>query len=82
MHRSSRSEMFLKIMVFKNFANFTRKHLCRPLFNKVAGLTPTQVFSCGISEIITRLVFSQFLDLRGNLGYRLTLKSPIEIRLF
>ena len=25
---SSRSEMFFKIGVFKNFTNFTRKHLC------------------------------------------------------
>ena len=34
-------EIFYKKGVLKNFANFTRKHLCHnPLFNKVAGLRP------------------------------------------
>ena len=37
--RSSRSQMFFKIGILKNFANFTGKHLCWSLFfNKVAGL--------------------------------------------
>ena len=31
-HRSSRSQMFFKIGVFKNFANFTGRHLCWCLF--------------------------------------------------
>ena len=36
---SSRSEMFCKKGVLKNFANFTGKHLCQSLFlKKVAGL--------------------------------------------
>ena len=36
--RSSHSQMFLKIDVLRNFASFTRKHLCWSLFfNKVAG---------------------------------------------
>ena len=30
--RSSRSQMFLKIDVLRNFASFTRKHLCWSLF--------------------------------------------------
>ena len=30
-YRSSRSQMFLKIGVLKNFANFTEKHPCRSL---------------------------------------------------
>ena len=34
---SSRSQMFFKIGVLKNFTNFTGKHLS--LFNKVAGLS-------------------------------------------
>ena len=39
--RSSCSKVFCKKGVFKNFANFTRKHLCQRLFfNKVAGLRP------------------------------------------
>ena len=29
--RGSRTQMFFKIVVFKNFTNFTRKHLCRSL---------------------------------------------------
>ena len=32
--RSSRSQMFFKIGVLKNFANFTGKHLCWSLFFK------------------------------------------------
>ena len=41
--RSSRSQMFFKIDVLKNFANFTGKHLCWSLL-KVAGLQ-TYTFS-------------------------------------
>ena len=37
----SRLEVFCKKAVLKNFAKFTRKHLCQSLlFNKVAGLSP------------------------------------------
>ena len=37
-YRSSRSEMFYKIDVLKNFAKFTRRLICRSLFfNKVTG---------------------------------------------
>ena len=37
--RSSRSQMFFKIGILKNFAIFTGKHLCWILFfNKIAGL--------------------------------------------
>ena len=37
--RSSRPEVFCKKSVLRNFAKFTRKHLCQGLvFNKVAGL--------------------------------------------
>ena len=37
--KSSRSEVFCKNGVLKNFAKFTGKHLCQGLFfNKVAGL--------------------------------------------
>ena len=37
--RSSRSEMFFKIGIPKNFAKFTGKHLCQShFFDKVAGL--------------------------------------------
>ena len=38
---SSCSKVFCKKGVLKNFANFTRKHLCQRLFfDKVAGLKP------------------------------------------
>ena len=37
----SRSQMFSKVGVIKNFAKITRKHLCWSLFfSKVAGLQP------------------------------------------
>ena len=36
--RRSRSQMFFKIDVLKNFANYTGKHPCWSLFNKVEGL--------------------------------------------
>ena len=39
--RSSRSQMFFKIGVVKNFAMFTRKHLCWSLF-----LIKMQAFGC------------------------------------
>ena len=41
--RSSRSHMFFKIGVLKNFANFIGKHLCWSLFLiKFKKKTPTQ----------------------------------------
>ena len=41
-HRSSRSQIFFKIGVLKNFANFTGKRLClESLFNKVLCLKPS-----------------------------------------
>ena len=54
--RSSRSEVFCKKRVLRNFAKFTGKHLCQSLFfNKVAGLKPATdsglVFSCEFCEI-------------------------------
>ena len=58
--RSSRQEVFCKKGVLRNFAKFTRKHLCQSLFfDKVAGLacnfikkeTLAQVFSCEFCEI-------------------------------
>ena len=56
MEGSSRSHLFFKIGVLKNFANFTGEHLCWSLFltkffTDVIKNTPTQVFSCEISKI-------------------------------
>ena len=66
-NRSSRSQMFFKIGVLKNFVIFTRKHLSwQSLFIKVAVLTgcnfikketPTQVFSCKYCEILRNSFF-------------------------
>ena len=54
-NRSSLSQMFFKIGVLRNFANFTVKQPALvSLFNKVAGRTkkaPTQVFPCEIWEL-------------------------------
>ena len=43
---SSCLEMLYKIDVFKNFAKFARKYLCRSLFfNKVPGLYPATLLA-------------------------------------
>ena len=47
--RSSRSQIFFKIGVIKNFINFTGKHLCWSLFLIKFKQTATQIFSSGIS---------------------------------
>ena len=49
-YKSSRSQMFFKISVLKNFANFTGKHRLRP-DNFIKNETQTYVFSCKICEI-------------------------------
>ena len=42
--RSSCSQIFIKISVFKNFAIFTGKHLCQSLFlRKLQDLKPTSL---------------------------------------
>ena len=46
--RNSRSQMFFKTGVLKNFADFTGKHLC---------WTPTQAFCCEICEIFKNTYF-------------------------
>ena len=43
--KNSRSEVFRKKGILKNFAKFTGKHQCQSLFsNKVAGLRPATLF--------------------------------------
>ena len=69
--RSSHRSCSLREGVLRNFAKFTRKHLCQGLFfNKVAGLeacnfikkeTVTQVFSCGFCEISKNTFFTETL---------------------
>ena len=67
--RSSHRRCSVNKDVLKNFANFTGKHLCWSLFNKVTYLkacnfikkTPTQVFSCEIREIFKNNYFEEHL---------------------
>ena len=53
--RSSRTEVFCKKGVLRNFAKFTGKHLGKGLFSKKVAdclkKTLTQVFSCEFREI-------------------------------
>ena len=50
--------MFFKIVVFKNFANFTGKHVLESLFKK--RLQPqTMLFSHGIYEIFKNTFFNR-----------------------
>ena len=62
MEGSSRSHLFFKIGVLKNFANFTGEHLCWSLFltkffTDFIKNTPTQVFSCEICKIFKNTSF-------------------------
>ena len=79
--RKSRSQMFFKIGVSKNFGKSHRKTpVLESLFNKVAGLSfvtlskkpPTQVFSCEICETFKNTYFHRTLpvaasDFSGNM---------------
>ena len=53
---SSRSKMFFKIGVLKNFAKFTGKHLCQSLFF-IKKEALTLVFSCEFCEIFQSTFF-------------------------
>ena len=67
MYRNSRSQLFFKIRVLKNFVNFTGKHLCWSLFLSLSvGVsllkeTPTQVFFSEIYEIFKNIFFTEHL---------------------
>ena len=53
--------MFYKISVFKNFAKFTRRHLCRSLFlNKDAGLGPATLLKKKIQHWCFLVNFAKF----------------------
>ena len=59
---SNRSQMFLKIGVLKNLANFTGKHLCWSLFfNKVAGLRPATLLKKRLQHRCFPVKFAKFL---------------------
>ena len=68
--------MFFKIGVLKNFAIYTRKHLCWSLlFNKVAGLRPAIL-------IKKRLQHKCFLANIGKSFYRVTPVAASKTRQF
>ena len=59
---SSRSQMFFKLAVLKNFTNLTEKHLCWSIFFKklqALGWRPTQVFFCENCEIFKNNFFNR-----------------------
>ena len=65
------TNVFYKKGVLKNFAKFTRKHLCQSLsFNKVAGLRPATLskkrfchrwFTCEFSAFFMNIIFTEHL---------------------
>ena len=71
---NSRSQMFSKTGVLKNFAIFTgKKPVLKPLFGKVSGLkgcvfiqkeTPTQVFFCEYYKIFKNSFFIEGLFIK------------------
>ena len=59
--RSSRSQMFFKIGVLKNLANFTGKQLCWSLFlNKVAGLQASNFVKKRLQHRLYYVKFAKF----------------------
>ena len=60
--RSSRSEVFCKKDILRNFAKFTGKQLCQSLFlNKVASLRPATLLKKSLWHRCFPLNFSKFL---------------------
>ena len=60
--RSSRPEVFCKNGVLRNFAKFTRKHLCQSLFfNKIAGLRPATLLKKRPCHRFFLVNFAKFL---------------------
>ena len=60
--RSSHRKCSVRKDVLRNFAKFTGNHLRQSLFfNKVAGRTLEQVFSCRFCEISENTFFTEHL---------------------
>ena len=60
--RSSRSEVFCKKGVVRNFEKFIGKHLCQSLlFNKVAGLRPASLLKKRLWHWCFPVNFAKFL---------------------
>ena len=63
--RSSRSEVFCKRGVLRNFTKFTGKHLCKSVFfNKVAGLRPVTLPKKRLWHTCLPVNFVKFLRTR------------------
>ena len=61
-HRSSRTEVFCKKGVLRNFTKFTGKHLCQRLFfNKVAGLRAATLLKKSLWHRCFPVNFAKFL---------------------
>ena len=60
--KSSRSEVFSKKVVLRNFAKFTGKHLCQLLFfNKVVGMRPATLLKKRLWHSCFPANFTKFL---------------------
>ena len=60
--RSSRSEVFCKKRVLRNFTKFIEKHLCQSLFfNKVAGVRPAALLTKRLWHKCFAVKFVKFL---------------------
>ena len=62
MYKSSRSQMFFKIGVFKNFKIFTGKHLCWSLFLIMFQASTLQVFKKRLQHRGFPVKFAKFLE--------------------
>ena len=59
--RSSHRRCSIKIGALRNFARFTRKHLCQSLSNFIKNESLVQVFPCELWEISTNTFFTEHL---------------------
>ena len=59
--RSSHQRRFIEKGVLRNFAKFTRKHLCQSLFNFIKREALVQMFSCEFCEDFKNTFFTEHL---------------------
>ena len=75
--RSTRSQMFFKIVALKDFTIFATKQLCWSLFF-VAGLqVPTWVFSCEYCEIFKNNYFEELLRTGASIASDINLLNSL-----
>ena len=60
-YESCRRNVFCKEGVLKNFTKFKGKHLCKSLFNKVAGLRPATLIKKRVWHRCFTVNFAKFL---------------------